>query len=300
MIYALHHASAFVGAALTAAALLQWTAWTRRHPRAAVALWHLLVLTCVLSAFGFLISIALPALRLGVVPALGALGRGEQSLKDLTAAETMALAGAVGLALGVAGTYAYSTLRARRAQSRQRLLLDLVANRRDGRVTVVDHGAPLVYALPGREPRIVATTAAIHVLTPPEFDAVLAHECQHLAARHDLMILPFAMLRRFFRDSPIFLAIESEVDLLLELCADDGAVRSGHGRALRSALAVFAEAQSRAARPGDEPVAATPVTTRLKRLDERGTGPRTGPALIGYASALTFLSTTLSLYVLPL
>lgn len=300
MIYALHHAAAFLGAVLTAAALLHRRAWTRRHPRTAVMLWHLLTLTCALASFGFLVSMALPALRLGVVPALGAVGRGQQSLRELTTMEIAALVGAFVLLLAIAGTYAGSTLRSRRAQSRHRLLLDIVADRHHGPVMVIDHAAPLVYALPGREPQIVATTAAIGVLTPPELDAVLAHERHHLSARHDLAILPFAMLRRLFRRSWLFLAIESEIDLLLEMCADDHAVRQGHHDALRSSLDVFAAEKVREVGIRGERAAATAIATRRARLTTPRPAPHLALALTGHASALTFLATTLSLYALPI
>ncbi len=206
----------------------------RSYPRAAVTLWHLLTLTCVLASFGFLISVALPAL--GVVPALSAIGRGRPSMSDLNTVEAAALLCAFAMVAVLVATYAHSTFRARRAQSRQRLLLDLVGHPQQGPMTVIEHTAPLIYALPGREPKIVATTAAIHALSPTELTAVLAHERNHLSARHDLAILPFAMLRRLFRQSPLFLAIHAEVEVLLEMCADDHAVRLGHLDALRSSL----------------------------------------------------------------
>lgn len=299
MIYALHHASAILGAALTGAALLHQKAWTRQYPRAAVILWHLVTLSCVLASFGFLVSIALSALGRGVVPALGAVGRGQQSLRALTTVEAAALVSALSLLLAVGGAYASSTLRSRRAQSRQRLLLEIVADRRRGPVTVIDHTAPLVYALPGSKPQIVATTAAIGVLTPLELDAVLAHERHHLSARHDLAILPFAMLRRISRHSCVFLAIEAEVDLLLEMCADDHAARQGHRDALRSSLDHFTAEGVREVGLHSERVAADAIGARRDRLTKFRLGARRGLALTGYGATLTFLATTLSLYVLP-
>lgn len=299
MIYAIHHAAALLGAVLTVAALVHAKAWTRLRPRAAVALWHLLTLTCALASFGFLISLALPAWGLGVVPALGAVGRGQQNLTELTTVEAGALASALVLLLVGVGAYAYSTFRSRRALSRQRLLLSIVADRRVGALTVIDHGAPLVYALPGPEPQIVATTAAIRALTPSELDAVLAHEHHHLSARHDLAILPFAMLRRLLPHSSLSLAILAEVDLLLEMCADDHAVRQGHREPLRASLTVFAREDLPAPRICGAPTTGSGINARLDRLDRARTKLDLGLTLAGYASALTFLATTLSLYALP-
>ncbi|MEU4198233.1 M48 family metalloprotease [Kribbella sp. NPDC026611] len=298
MIYATHHAAALLGAALTAAALLHGKAWTRQHPRAAVTLWHLLSLTCLLASFGFLVSVALPAL--GVVPALGAIGRGKPSMSQLNTVEAVALLSAFAMLTLVLATYAHATFRSRRAQSRQRLLLDLVAHPQQGQMAVIDHTAPLVYAVPGREPTIVATTAAIRALTPPELAAVLAHERNHLSARHDLAILPFAMFRRLFRRAPLSLAVHSEVDLLLEMCADDHAARLGHLDPLRSSLEVFVDEERRAAELRGERLAGQALTARRDRLEPGTAGVRLGVPLLAYVSALTFLATTLSLYVLPL
>lgn len=301
MVYAVHHLSALAGAFLTCVALLHGKAWTRSHPLLAVGLWHLLMLTACLSLFGLLVSIAFQALGLGVAPALSVAGRGGQNLAELSMTEAAALAAAVLLVVLTLAIYASSTLQRRRARERHRSLLSIVADHEFGPMTVIDHSAMLVYALPGRDPQIVATSAVVQDLSEPELHAVLAHENHHLSAHHDLALLPFSMLRRAFNRSTLLAVVETEVEFLLEMCADDYAARRGHRVALLGAMDLFAGRR-------DTPLA-TPVRdctdtawlmARRKRLGPRHSRSHLAMAIIAYLTAVTFASTTLSLYFLPI
>ncbi|MFB7944850.1 M56 family metallopeptidase, partial [Kitasatospora phosalacinea] len=55
-------------------------------------------------------------------------------------------------------------------------------------LTVLADDRADAYALPGRPPRIVATTGMLAALTGPERAALLAHERAHLAGRHHLLL----------------------------------------------------------------------------------------------------------------
>ncbi|MFD8482155.1 M56 family metallopeptidase, partial [Kitasatospora sp. NPDC059673] len=55
-------------------------------------------------------------------------------------------------------------------------------------LTVLDDDRADAYALPGRPPRIVATTGMLAALSAPERAALLAHERAHLAGRHHLLL----------------------------------------------------------------------------------------------------------------
>jgi Zn-dependent protease with chaperone function len=96
---------------------------------------------------------------------------------------------------------------------------------------VLETAHPAVYCVAGRPSVIVATTAALHRLEPPQLRAVLAHEHAHLAGRHHL---PLAFTRSLAHTLPgirLFTAGATEVARLLEMRADDTAA-GRHGRSV--------------------------------------------------------------------
>ncbi len=54
---------------------------------------------------------------------------------------------------------------------------------------------------------------------------MLAHERAHLRARHDLVLIPFTSLRRTFPRSAVITQAYRTVALLVEMMADDRALR---------------------------------------------------------------------------
>ncbi len=125
-----------------------------------------------------------------------------------------------------------------RARRRQRDLLTLLAHG-DPKVPgalVVDHPAAAAYCVPGLRSRIVISAGTLELLDQAELAAVLAHERAHLRERHDLVLLPFAALLRAFRWSVVARRAESAVALLVEMLADDHALRHRPARELATAL----------------------------------------------------------------
>ena len=125
-----------------------------------------------------------------------------------------------------------------RARRRQRDLLSLLAHG-DPKVPgalVVDHPAAAAYCVPGLRSRIVISAGTLELLDQAELAAVLAHERAHLRERHDLVLLPFTALLRAFRWSAVARQAESAVALLLEMLADDHALRHRPARELATAL----------------------------------------------------------------
>ena len=86
-------------------------------------------------------------------------------------------------------------------------------------------------AFPGlRDARVVVSAGTLAMLSADELAAVLAHERAHLRARHDLVLATFDAVHQAFPH-----AIRSELPaeqcrLLVEMLADDAAVRA-YGRA---------------------------------------------------------------------
>lgn len=95
-------------------------------------------------------------------------------------------------------------------------------------VVIVDSGQPSAYCVAGRPQTIVVTTAALQRLDEPQLDAVLAHERAHLTGRHQQILMFLRSLARGIPRLPLFGAGADAVAGLLEMCADDAAVRR-HG-----------------------------------------------------------------------
>ena len=127
-----------------------------------------------------------------------------------------------------------------RARRRQRILLSLLAHG-DPKVPgalVVDHPAAAAYCVPGlrSSSRIVISAGALDLLDQAELAAVIAHERAHLRERHDLVLLPFIALLRAFRWSAVAREAHAAVALLVEMQADDRALRHRPARELATAL----------------------------------------------------------------
>jgi Zn-dependent protease with chaperone function len=131
-----------------------------------------------------------------------------------------------------------------RARRRQRALLALLAHgdpKAPGAL-VVDHPTAAAYCLPGLRSQIVVSVGALDLLRPAELAAVLAHERAHLRERHDLVVLPFTALRSAFGWSRVCADAHQSVALLIEMLADDRALRARSAHALAAALARFGTA----------------------------------------------------------
>lgn len=239
-------AAAVLAALATICAVAAWrltfARWTWRAPRTAILLWQSLGVTWGLASTGALLAFALDPYRKGVVQGLPELVRVEFAVRDpLDALRLAALvAGLSLLAVLVALPLAAGaqTLRARR---RHRLLLALVARDEPAvpGVRVVDFPGAAAYCLPGLKSQVVISDGTLHLLSSDELEAVLAHEAAHVRERHDLVLLPFAALRRALPWSALVRDAQSSVELLIEMAADDRARRHCCPRRLATALLRF-------------------------------------------------------------
>jgi Zn-dependent protease with chaperone function len=148
---------------------------------------------------------------------------------------------AVVLAVGIVYRAGYCIARdawvARRRRLRHAAVLALVARPLSGRdVLVLDQSTPLAYCLPSRSRMIVVTDGAVRALSPPQLDAVLEHERAHLSGRHHLVRASLGSLASAFPGIPVLAQASREVLPLLEMCADDAAVRRHGSAAVTGAL----------------------------------------------------------------
>jgi len=228
------------------AAILASARWPYRSPAAAILLWQALGLSWGLAAVGALAGLGAVPGRYGV--AGGALSGASRALRDATVGFG---AGAVGAAARLAVLAASAALLALLcwvlvaasatvivARRRHRALLSLLAHG-DPKVPgalVVDHPVAAAYCVPGLRSQIVISAGTLNLLDQAELAAVLAHERAHVRARHDLVLLPFCALTRAFPRARLVRRARATVALLVEMLADDQALRQRPARELATAL----------------------------------------------------------------
>jgi Zn-dependent protease with chaperone function len=237
---------------IPAAGALAHARWPRRSPVPAILLWQGLGLGWGLATIGTLLGVGAAATQVSVAAGAAAriadfAGKFLFSASNGPPAPALTLLGVVQMGCLLAGLVLLTVLLwvlvaasavVFRARRRQRTLLRLLAHG-DPKVPgalVVDHPAAAAYCLPGLRSAIVVSAGALDLLDAEELAAVLAHERAHLRERHDLVLLPFAALLRAFRWAPVARQAQRAVALLVEMHADDRALRHRPARELATAL----------------------------------------------------------------
>jgi Zn-dependent protease with chaperone function len=174
-------------------------------------------------------------------------------------------------------------------REKYRFLLALVAttSRESPQIVWLDSAKLLAFSLSGRPGIIVATQGLREQLTPGAVTATLEHERAHLRGRHQLILDVVDALAAALPIAPLFRAAPIALRELIELAADNAAVRRCGSAAVGDAL--------RAVTAGPEPgtglaMAGTATARRLQRLDS-GRGVSTGPVRSLFC-ALTAISAT--------
>jgi Zn-dependent protease with chaperone function len=257
--------------------LLARSSWPMRAPRAAIVLWQSIALAAALSAFSAGISIAS---RL-FVPGLD--GRPTATITSEIDALGwplwIAYVVVFALTLMVGGRLIIAVLQVaiatRRRRAHHRMLVDLLDMPREsvppacthaGQLRILDVEQPLAYCLPGVRSRVVVSEGTLKTLADSEINAILTHERAHLRARHDLVLEMFTAVHAAF---PRFVRSASALDavrLLIELLADDAAVRAEGPTPLARALVACASGRT----PSGALAAGGPTTVlRVRRLGGR-------------------------------
>ncbi len=222
-------------ACVPASQALATARWPRRSPAVAIVLWQAIGLGWGLAAVGALAGLGAdqhPGVVRGAYALAGRLiaghGLAAAGAPALPAGiRLLALATGLVLLLLLSGALVAAFAAVLRARRRQRVLLTLLAHG-DPKVPgalVVDHPAAAAYCVPGLRSKIVISAGALDLLDQAELAAVLAHERAHLRERHDLVLLPFTALLRPFRWSAAARAAHAAVAMLVEMLADDQALR---------------------------------------------------------------------------
>jgi len=260
-------------------ALLARATWPLRAPRAAMVLWQAIAVAAVLSAFSAGIAIASRLLMPGpdgrpTASVLGDIGRLGWPLW-VAYVSVFAITVLVGARLAVAVLRVAIATRRRRAH--HRMLVDLLgvghdamparAGSRPRDLRILEVAQPLAYCLPGVRSRVVLSEGALTSLTDAEVAAILSHERAHLRARHDLVLEAFTAVRAAFPRIVRSTSALNSVQLLVELLADDAAVRVVGRTPLARALVACASGRT----PSGALAAGGPTTVvRVRRLSGRG------------------------------
>jgi Zn-dependent protease with chaperone function len=299
------------------AALLAWpvpaalarAGWTRRDPLVALVCWQAIGLAGGLSIIGALLSHGLSPWGQSLPEAWWhwathwSSGRGpEQPVRgDHWVAQTLAAV----LAAELLGVLLLSWVRTARTRRRHRALLELMVTPpvpgEDTRL--LDHPAPVAFCIPGARPLLVLSSGMVAELDAGQVAAVVAHERAHLAEHHHLLLLPFVAWRAALPVLPAADRAHDAVRALVEMRADDVALRSLEGpdprRCLAGAIVAVAGAAGGEVPAGALALTGGPVAERVRRLLAPAAPLPAAGRWAALAGALALLLAPTVLVVLP-
>lgn len=228
--------------------LLVRSSWLHRAPALAAAVWHALAVSFSIAAALTTASLTMPTEHLhaglmGLLYTCGLEVGAGQPDPDMADRLAVGVPAVIGFAL--IASFAFHVVRARRARTQHREAIDLVG-RHSARLcaTVLPYDTPAAYCLPGRRPRIVISDAAVRHLTPEQLDAVLEHEQAHIAGRHHLVLAAIEAFHSVFRWVPLARHAREQTALLMEMIADDRALRRHSHEVLATAMYEMAAART--------------------------------------------------------
>jgi Zn-dependent protease with chaperone function len=275
-------------------AMLARATWPMRAPRAAIVLWQSIALAAVLSAFSAGIAIASRLFVPGPDGRPTATITSEIDVLGWPVWIAYLLVFALTLVIGARLTLAVLqvAIATRRRRAHHRMVVDLVGKPQGG-LRILDVKEPLAYCLPGVRSRVVVSEGTLTTLSDNEIAAILSHERAHLRARHDLVLEMFTAVHAAF---PRFVRSGNALDavrLLIEMLADDAAVRAAGPTPLARALVACAAGRT----PSGALAVGGPTTVlRVRRLGGRPNS-RALAATAYLAAAAVLMVPTLALAV---
>ncbi|MFC4604328.1 M56 family metallopeptidase [Rhodococcus kronopolitis] len=272
-------------------AVLSRATWPHRAPRAALVLWQAIALAAVLSAFSSGLAIATQLLVPGPDgrPTTAPLAEIDALGLPLWVAYVVVLAITLFIGARLIFSIASVAVRTRRRRARHRMLVDLLDRRephrsRTSNLRVLDSAEPIAYCLPGLRQRVVLSEGTLANLSHDEVTAILMHERSHLRARHDLVLEAFTAVNTAFPRVVRSKSALGSVQLLVEMLADDSAVRVTGPTPLARALVACAGSSA----PMGAMAAGGPHTlTRIQRLSD--TEPTLVVSLAAYVASVAIL-----------
>lgn len=270
--------------ALVLTPALRRAQWTARAPGYGLWVWMALSWSLVLAA-----GLAVVSLCLGALASSASLQASlAMCLRALTGQAGLACAVLAGLSLlGIVGgagrlllVLTRTTWHDHQVRGQQGTALRLLG-RTDHElgVVILDDHRPAAYCLPGRNRRIVLTTAAYDQLTHAQLQAVLAHEHAHLHGHHALLRTLGTLPSRLLPGLPAAREAAEAIHRLLEYRADDAACRRTHRLTLAEALLALGT-------PASAPALNATGTATAARITRLLTAPgEAGPRRLGTLAA---------------
>jgi Zn-dependent protease with chaperone function len=255
--------------------LLSRAQWPARSPFTAMLLWQAIALAGGLSMIGAMLVYGLEPIGDNLIAGLRALAGMVLFNAPTTALgfwHIFALSAAALLTAHLVFTLLLTYYKIERQRRRHRELLALLASPsgQDAATLVISHDSPVAYCLPGGARSVtVLSDGLMAALEPAELRAVLIHENAHLSQRHHLLLWAFAAWRQALPWLPTTRLAQESVNSLIEMLADDVALKTESKATLIKAIAIVA---SGSAPPAGSPEL-QPATTGLALSGlEAGTG----------------------------
>ena len=253
--------------------------WPTRAPFTAMILWQAIALAGGLSMIGAMLVWGLDPLGDNLMEALGRLG---DMMSANEPAYTLGLMHVFALsAAGLLGAHLIFTLlltyaKIRGQRKRHRDMLNLLSSPAENRpaTLVINHPTPVAYCLPGGARSVtVLSDGLLDLLTAAELDAVLVHERAHLHQRHHLLLWAFAAWRAALPWLPTTQLAQRAVNELIEMLADDEALKRVNEPVLARAIAIVASGSlpdPYAACPPEDTVTSIALTPGTPAIQDTG------------------------------
>jgi Zn-dependent protease with chaperone function len=223
---------------------LSRASWPARAPFTAMVLWQSIALAGGLSMIGAMLVWGLQPLGDNLISASSGffdILLDDTSAESLGVVHVFAISAATLLFGHLVFTLILTFVRIRRQRNRHRDMLNLLSSPATDQpaTLVINHPAPVAYCLPGGARSVtVMSNGLMDLLTRAELDAVLTHENAHLHQRHHLLLWAFAAWRSALPWLPTSRLAQHAVSELIEMLADDEALRHVDEPTLVRAIAI--------------------------------------------------------------
>ncbi|TKV28192.1 M56 family peptidase [Arthrobacter sp. NamB2] len=241
---------------------LSRASWPARAPFTAMVLWQSIALAGGLSMIGAMLVWGLEPLGDNLISASAGFIRillDDGSAQTLGVVHVFAISAATLLFGHLVFTLALTFVRIRRQRRRHRDMLTLLSSPAANQpaTLVINHPAPVAYCLPGGARSVtVMSDGLMDLLTQAELEAVLTHENAHLHQRHHLLLWAFAAWRSALPWLPTSQLAQHAVSELIEMLADDEALRHVDETTLVRAIAIVGSGALPSSRDAlDDPLA---------------------------------------------
>lgn len=231
-------------------ALLPGAKWAYRRPTLGLLVWQLVALVGGTSMIGSLVLLGAATFADDIPDAANGMWRfvtHNELPEGSSVWSLLALSGALFLTAHLLLNLLVTVVYAERERARHAQLITLLSEPMSDRpgTRLIDTPAPVAYCLPGALKSITVLTAGlIELLDDEELRAVIEHERAHVRLRHDIVLILFTAWKVSLPWLPTARNASREVALLLEMHADDTALKSVDRASLARAIMVVAEGGS--------------------------------------------------------